>query len=242
MKKSLSSLDYVKLLFAVVVVAIHTDLFVNYKTGNILFTSFFAESAVPFFFIVSGFFIGSKYRNSNNSFKVIFSATKKYGIIAIVWGSWYTIFSILVNIFTADFRNPVAIIKNNITKSLLGSPGGGTWYIVALFWGCLCLSILARAIDLNKRKRIMLISCFLFYIIPYIWWIDFDIFNCIRTIYNSYFTGKTLFVFFLIYFIYGFYFNCDSLVRLKERNKKICQICLGLLIIFVGGGQNLYKL
>ena len=64
MKKSLSSLDYVKLLFAVVVVAIHTDLFVNYKTGNILFTSFFHRCKIAE--------LKEKSRGETNEYKVHF--------------------------------------------------------------------------------------------------------------------------------------------------------------------------
>lgn len=229
LRKNYCLLDIAKLFFAVVVVAIHTNLFLQPDgTVNKYFTTIFAEAAVPFFFIASGMFLGIKHEAASNKVN-LWAVTQRYGLLALVWGGWYSLLSIAVDLFSVRFVNCGEIIRSQLLKSVLGSPGGGTWYLVSLFFCVLVIAVLNKYIDLKKSERQLLIICGGLYLIPYIWWIDNSFLESLRSTYFNIFSSKTLFVFFIIYVMIGFYYGIHQ-SKIKN-NSKVIILMIGILCV-----------
>ena len=81
--------DAFKLAMSFMVVNIHTQTITNTTVPT--FISFLLNSAVPFFFMVTGFFLGKKITTNDNdvafSRDVLLSSTRHMLILYIVWYS-----------------------------------------------------------------------------------------------------------------------------------------------------------
>ena len=65
--KSYAGLDYFRIIAALLIIAIHTSPLLSYsKMADFVLTSIIARIAVPFFFMLSGFFLISTYNYNCN--------------------------------------------------------------------------------------------------------------------------------------------------------------------------------
>ena len=125
---SYTNIDRFRLIAALLVIAIHTSplLSVN-ETADFILTRISARVAVPFFFMVSGFFLISKYnKNNDNLFKFIKTTLLIYSIAIL--------FYIPLNIYSGSFDSPVIlpeIIKDVIFNGTLYH----LWYLPASITG-----------------------------------------------------------------------------------------------------------
>ena len=127
-----SNIDLFKFIFAIVVVMIHTTPFKDVsKTTDWYFNNTFANLAVPFFFVASGFLLFDKLDGiRENEVKRI----KKYTVHllrmfvtwSIIWLPWN-----ILHFMNVNFASDVVLkyIKNLI---LVGGGGGAIWYLPAL--------------------------------------------------------------------------------------------------------------
>ncbi len=127
-RNNYGALDYFKVLAAFLVVMVHTDPLLSYSIyGNLILTRIIARIAVPFFFIVTGFFLASKLKDSKKG--VINNYIKKIGIIYLI----NIIIYIPFNIYGGYFS------RNTIYKFILDIFINGTfyhlWYLPALMLG-----------------------------------------------------------------------------------------------------------
>ena len=68
--KSYAGLDYFRIIAALLIIAIHTSPLLSYsKMADFVLTSIIARIAVPFFFMLSGFFLISTYNYNCNKLK-----------------------------------------------------------------------------------------------------------------------------------------------------------------------------
>lgn len=125
---SYTNIDRFRLIAALLVIAIHTSplLSVN-ETADFILTRISARVAVPFFFMVSGFFLISKYnKNNDNLFKFIKTTLLIYSIAIL--------FYIPLNIYSGSFDSSVIlpeIIKDVIFNGTLYH----LWYLPASITG-----------------------------------------------------------------------------------------------------------
>lgn len=91
MSKRCYAIDAAKLLFALLVICIHTDPLGSYTdTGNFILTRVFGRLAVPFFFIAAGYFFFVKQRTSDG----LFQNLRRLGLIYFMWSGIYFIVNI----------------------------------------------------------------------------------------------------------------------------------------------------
>ena len=90
--KSLNFIDIMKFLMAFCVVCIHIGSLCHHSYSKlVLFT---IHSAVPFFFVTSGFFLWEKFKSSNFATSILIDYTKKVLIIYAFWIVVYLLLSI----------------------------------------------------------------------------------------------------------------------------------------------------
>lgn len=84
-KKEYGGLDRFRMAAAILVVAIHTAPLVSYsETGDMILTGILARVAVPFFFMVTGFFLLSKERLTDFSYRNFFLKNAKLYALAVL--------------------------------------------------------------------------------------------------------------------------------------------------------------
>lgn len=95
---SYTNIDRFRFIAALLVIAIHTSPLLSFsETGDFILTRIIARVAVPFFFMVSGFFLISKYNKDNGRLlKFIKSTLLIYGVAVV--------FYIPLNIYSGDFH------------------------------------------------------------------------------------------------------------------------------------------
>ena len=96
--KKYNSIDLFKIFMAVFVVAIHTQPFIEKKY---YLYSLIIRSAVPFFFMCSGYLLYSKIEVSNDDYRiVILNYVKKIAQLYLIWSIIYlpiTIYSFIIH-------------------------------------------------------------------------------------------------------------------------------------------------
>ncbi|WP_455544270.1 acyltransferase family protein [Intestinibacter sp.] len=152
----INSIDYIKLICAFLVVAIHTHPFEEYnKVLFYLCTEVIPRIAVPFFFTVSGYF----YLKALNLKKDIFRNYMKRLLQSyVIW----TIIYILVRLITLsqDYTIKGFIMDTIIMFFYLGSYYH-LWYFVALI---ICVLIVTFFNKYNKLQFLYVISILLYFI------------------------------------------------------------------------------
>lgn len=141
-------IDILKLFFAFCVVAIHVQFLSEYGLYN-AFNTYLLSFAVPFFFVVSGFFFGRKFWNCETSEEiksVCKIMAKKLFTLYIIWGSLYFCLNILQSIAIDNISLKQSVVTGLHSLIVSGS-GGGLWYIQAI------LIIYAIIFGLCKKKR-----------------------------------------------------------------------------------------
>lgn len=160
MKKNFVGIDLFKLIAAILIVILHS--IGNYlgKAG-ILFISNICCIAVPFFFIVSGYFFGrGLQQKTNNERKNYFKKYEKKLIkMYIVWSLIGIPFMVraYLNIYGNNYSYIFLLMIRNI---FFTGTFGIYWYILAMIGG----SILIYYFSSKNRLKLMYILSFIFFI------------------------------------------------------------------------------
>jgi surface polysaccharide O-acyltransferase-like enzyme len=156
-----NSIDLLKIIMAIFVIAIHTHPFENFRPGIFLnIYNIIVSTAVPFFFISSGFLISNKIENLNNIDKVwkyLIKMVKLYLIWTIIYMP-LTIYGYVNNnhSFVVDilaFIRGLFFIGEHYNSWIL-------WYLLSLIYSTLLTGILLKY--KVKIKIIYFISILLF--------------------------------------------------------------------------------
>ncbi|WP_313579687.1 acyltransferase family protein [Chishuiella sp.] len=161
--KQYFTIDLVKLIMAIFVIAIHTHPFENIKPG--VFMTIYntvVSCAVPFFFISSGFLIFEK-TNKSEEIKNLSTYLKKIIKLYIIWTLIYlplTIYGLINNDRSSisdifEFIRGFFIIGENYNSWML-------WYLLSMIYSLVLIIILLK----NKfnLKNIYILSVLLFII------------------------------------------------------------------------------
>lgn len=136
--KRYATLDIFRLFSSFLIVAIHTSPLLSFSnTSDFIFTRIIARLAVPYFFMVTGYFLYLHREISNKQLRIAFS--KKIGII---YGVTILLF-LPLNIYTGYFQKTE--LWKQITKDILFD---GTfyhlWYLPAVLIGVLIITVLIQ--------------------------------------------------------------------------------------------------
>lgn len=140
-------IDYARLAAAILVVAIHTSPLASFgHTGDFILTRIFARTAVPFFFMTSGFFLISSY--NRNAEKLVSFVRKT----AVIYGC-AILFYLPLNIYNGYFN--MKHLLPNIVKDLVFD---GTlyhlWYLPAAVIGAAAAWILVKKLGMKRALAI----------------------------------------------------------------------------------------
>lgn len=157
-KKEYTGLDYFRIIAAFLIVAIHTSpLSSMSETADFVLTRIIARVAVPFFFMVTGFFLFPQYIRTNttdkdNIKKFFIKTCKLYGITILLY--------LPINIYAGYFNNSELFLK--LLKDVVFN---GTlyhlWYLPASIMGVGVVYILTQKL---KNKSVLIIVSALYMI------------------------------------------------------------------------------
>lgn len=142
-KKNYSGIDYFRLIAALLIVAIHTSPLSSFsETGDFIVTRVIARTAVPFFFMTSGFFLISRYAYDAERLGAFLKKT------AAIYGAAILLY-IPVNIYNGYFK--ADNLLPNIIKDLAFD---GTlyhlWYLPASMTGAVIAWYLVKKVHYRK--------------------------------------------------------------------------------------------
>ena len=141
--KEYAGVDYFKLIAAFLVIAIHTSPLATYsETGDFVLTRIIARVAVPFYFMVSGYFLISRYAYNTDKLK---SFLKK---MVVIYGISIFLY-IPVNVYNHYFS--MEYLLPNLLKDIFFD---GTmyhlWYLPASMLGAVIAWFLVRKVGFYK--------------------------------------------------------------------------------------------
>lgn len=148
--KNYTGIDCFRLIAALLIIAIHTSPLSSInETGDFILTRVIARSAVPFFFMTSGFFLISRYSQSPEKLiKFVRNILHIYGIAILIY--------LPINIYNGYFH--MNNLLPNIIKDLLFD---GTmyhlWYLPAAATGAVIAWYLVKRLDYAKAFLIAVI-------------------------------------------------------------------------------------
>ncbi len=160
--KYYNAIDVGRVIAAILVICVHTDPLFSYSTnGNYFLVSVLARLAVPFFFIVSGFFFGQKLHD-DQSFKgglvVLTPILKRLITIYIVWMLIYLPMQFLAWIRSgASWTYWITFIQ----KSIFEGSYYTLWYLTGLIFAMAFSYVLFK---IFSPKIVLILTLFLFMI------------------------------------------------------------------------------
>ncbi len=172
--KRIESVDSIRLLAIISVIVIHTTPFANnpynsdtYYRASIIINQL-ARFAVPFFFVISGFFWGLKIRSGEDPFSVTKAMALRISTIFLAWSFIYLLPYNLSAIFEYGLLGPIKVAYWN-ALNLLEEPGKlflqGTkvhlWFLVGLLF-----SLYISLVFVNRKAdKSLLIFAFSLYVV-----------------------------------------------------------------------------
>ena len=149
--KRYDAIDISKLFCAFLVTMIHANATGN--TFSYFFVGAFSQQAVPFFFIVSGFFFSNKLiacKNANEAKRITLTYVKKNFMLYMVWQlvwAWYTLKDYLT-IYSGESLAKIFLI---LLRRLFLAGNGVYWYVLVSAEAAVIIYVLHRF----KLKKFM---------------------------------------------------------------------------------------
>jgi len=240
-KKHYGNIDLLRYIFSIVIIIVHLKPFFNQNQGmHLFFNNIIGRVTVPFYFFVSGYFVGKK--ETSYIKKYIKSILPLY----IVWSIIYIPFGIAA--VMDYFPNFVAYIQNlNLSNiALLGlaivvAPlilvvallYSGTyyhlWYFPALL---LSLFVIEKYLKRFNIKSLMIISFVLIVFgasETYFGALPNQVQNLLSYYFDFFITTRNFLFFGLFYVSFGYYFGNKKIEESRYRLAKLA-ICIVLLL------------
>lgn len=141
--KSYTGIDIFRFIAALMVISIHTSPLISYNsTADFILTRVISRTAVPFFFMTSGFFLLSRYNQNYDKLKSFLTRTSIIYLISIL-------IYIPVNIYTGYFKaeNTALILLKDI---IFDGTMYHLWYLPAAITGALISWYMIRKLGYKK--------------------------------------------------------------------------------------------
>ncbi len=141
--KQTGALDRFRLIASFLIIAIHTSPLLSYsEVADFILTRIIARVGVPFFFMVTGYFLTSHV--NYNDMNYIGALIKKLGVIYAISISLY----IPLNIYTGFFSEPVSLLEI-FKKIFIDGTFYHLWYLPSVVIGIIIITILVRKAGYN---------------------------------------------------------------------------------------------
>jgi surface polysaccharide O-acyltransferase-like enzyme len=228
-EKQYNGIDLLKFIMAIFVITIHTQPFINVK--SVLFFNIYriiASTAVPIFFMCSGFFIFNKIENLYNS-KKIWEYLVKIIKLYLIWILIYMPFTIYE--FVND-NNPLGKDILEFVRRLFFTGGRyyspHLWYLLSLIYSLLFIGILLKY--KVKIKIIYFISLLLFVFgsVMTIWIKNIDVLNHYvqnaMKYYSYIFANGSLFI--------GMFYVLTGIIISKYKHDISILLSIGFMMFF----------
>lgn len=223
-------IDMVKLICALIVVSIHTTLFLDINDKlYYIYGNYITRFAVPFFFICSGYFFAPLILHQtdvreirNNTKKYFFRLLRPF----VLWGICYFILAVSEEV-VIDHHEIKDVLLKKIHLLLVESPGGGLWYVYALLW----IIVFVFAFYKHNREIRFFIASFILFLIPGIWNTAGSSAGWLNLIHNAYYTvflSERSAIFFAVYFFTGMLF-----FRYLKKNISLWKLLLLQLLLYL---------
>lgn len=147
-KEKYDFVDVCKFVACICIVGIHTAAFSDCMGGDYYLQSGVFRLAVPFFFVVSGFFFGKQLLTAKDSRQVLKKYIYRLGVPLAFWETINIVIEILKQLFVK--RLPASEIAYNIIKSILFYPYGALWYVQALMIAAIIIAYIYKKGWLEK--------------------------------------------------------------------------------------------
>lgn len=149
--KNNTAVDYLKLFFALGIVALHTGFLLNFQSGFYVHAILF-RLGVPFFFLTAGYYLAAK--NKDNDNKTIADYIKKLIYLYLILSTCY----LIINMFRYNAFNPGTLL-DGFWFIFTGRSQSVMWFVGALITSCI---ILMHVKD-EKKLRISLTIALILY-------------------------------------------------------------------------------
>ena len=226
-------LDFLKFIAAVLVITIHTQLFCDINEWiYCYYGKIITSCAVPFFFVLSGYFYGKEYQQGMLSRYKCGCLIKKYLKMYLLWGGVYAILLTIRKIGSGNV--PFNVLRNQIVDFVIGSPGNVMWYIgVMLFISLLLKLIIVFDKNIHKAMAVWFVISVLLFVFSVLW--DYvptqTILGKAKTIYDSVITSERIALFRFHYFVLGFLFGMNPDQKIKCIKMRFGMIVLTFAIV-----------
>lgn len=226
-------LDFLKFIAAVLVITIHTQLFCDINEWiYCYYGKIITSCAVPFFFVLSGYFYGKEYQQGMLSRYKCGRLIKKYLKMYLLWGGVYAILLTIRKIGSGNV--PFNVLRNQIVDFVIGSPGNVMWYIgVMLFISLLLKLIIVFDKNIHKAMAVWFVISVLLFVFSVLW--DYvptqTILGKAKTIYDSVITSERIALFRFHYFVLGFLFGMNPDQKIKCIKMRFGMIVLTFAIV-----------
>lgn len=152
------SIDLMRIICAFMVVAIHIVPFdrINENIRYILI-EIIPRIAVPFFFVVSGFFVKKNLDRKNNK---IYAYSKKIIFTYLLWSCIYFIYDYIMYAIPNKI-SLITMLKMYIIEYLYFGPKNHLWYFHGLIF---CIAIATICYRYYSLKKLYILSLFLYFI------------------------------------------------------------------------------
>lgn len=140
-KKEYAGIDYFRIIAAFLVVAIHTSPLSDIsETADFILTRVISRVAVPFFFMVSGFFLFSKRQDGKQSFSKLETFIKKTAILYFIAALLY----LPLNFYTGVVKD-WTYLPNLMKDIVFDGTFYHLWYLpAAIMGGCIVFLLLKK--------------------------------------------------------------------------------------------------
>lgn len=161
----ISSVDTIRLLAIISVIAIHTRPF-SYNEGSEeayyyfdIFINQIARFAVPFFFVVSGYFWGVKIRNGADIISTTRNMVTRIGVIFLAWSLIYLIPFNFIDAFNHGVLGPLKVaywhlisLLNTPVNTLFQGTKDHLWFLISLIFSVIICAFFI------KRKAFLFLT------------------------------------------------------------------------------------
>jgi surface polysaccharide O-acyltransferase-like enzyme len=168
----LESVDVLRVVAIVAIIAIHTSPFetdvgpVGGRLDLATLINQLARFAVPYFFVVSGYFWAAKFRDVSDIWAPTFSMARKILFLFVAWSVLYILAFNYASEFSAGMHGPLGRILLNVSTAAsdpirLAFEGTRVhlWFLMSLLW---CLFVSAVLIRLNWTRALVALALLMY--------------------------------------------------------------------------------
>lgn len=229
--KRYNAIDLARILAAFLVICVHTDPLIHYSdTGNYFLVSVLARLAVPFFFVVSGFFFGKKIKlgqSAENDLPILIPIIKRLIALYIAWTMIYLPIQIYVWVKSDE---PWSYWLTYVQNALFEGSYYTLWYLSGLIFAMAFSYLLFKLFNPGK----VLLITFALYLVGTLFQSYFELFQSeeLFSCYYSMFLTTRNGLFFGSFFVcLGIYIAHSKRNLLQKWNIRLFSLFFILLTI-----------